>query len=238
VNDPLWKNYYEDVYRGFESPKLRELDWFCVLGNHDWIKNPIAQIEYNKLNPKWNIQMNYTKEIQFSQTLKAQMIFMETSRYFELERNRVPKLQNYSASEMTDWLRKTLEEGDGKYVWRFVYGHYPFYSSGHYGDVGHTNMTVVEDLLVKHKVDAYFSGHQHILQHLEVPYKDHKVQYFISGAGGQTISNDIRNPNHTYNVFARGREEGFMIHTLNHRESKVEVIGKEGQIIHTNVLRK
>ena len=209
------------------------------MGNHDWIKNPYAQIEYNKLNPKWNLQMNYTKEIKFSNQKSAQMIFMETSRYFELERNRVPKIRNHSSIEMTNWLRKTLEEGEGKYQWRFVYGHYPFYSSGHYGDVGHTNMTEVEDLFVKHKVDAYFCGHQHILQHLEVSYKnDHKIQYFISGAGGQTISNDIKNPNHPHSIFARGKEEGFMIHHLSEKESKVEVIGKEGKIIHSNIQRK
>jgi tartrate-resistant acid phosphatase type 5 len=163
------------------------------LGNHDWIRNPFAQIEYNKINPKWNLQMNYTKEITFGEGQKAQLIFMETSRYFELERRRVPKLQNFSSTEMTNWLRKTLEDGEGKYQWRFVYGHYPFYSSGHYGDLGHTNMTAVEKLFEKHKVDNYFCGHQHILQHLEVPYTNgHKVQYFISGAGGQSISNDIR----------------------------------------------
>jgi tartrate-resistant acid phosphatase type 5 len=59
-----------------------------------------------------------------------------------------------------------LEEGEGKYQWRFVYGHHIMYSGGDYGDFGHQNMTDFENLFVKHKIDAYFCGHQHILQHL------------------------------------------------------------------------
>ena len=58
ITDPLWHRIYgkdfmfhnslESVYN-VERP-LRDIPWYLTLGNHDWHKNPYAQIDYNYLN--------------------------------------------------------------------------------------------------------------------------------------------------------------------------------------------
>jgi tartrate-resistant acid phosphatase type 5 len=55
---------------------------------------------------------------------------------------------------------------------------HPVWSVGHHGP---TDVLVekLNPMLLKYKVAAYFSGHDHDMQHLN----DSGVQYFLSGAG-------------------------------------------------------
>ena len=56
--------------------------------------------------------------------------------------------------------------------------HHTVWSVGHHGP---TDILVekLNPMLVKYKVAAYFSGHDHDMQHIN----DSNVQYFLSGAG-------------------------------------------------------
>ena len=66
-------------------------------------------------------------------------------------------------------------------TWVLVTGHYPIYSGGEHGDsselIEHLN-----PLLEKYNVDGYFSGHDHLAQHLQI----NQINYFISGGGALT----------------------------------------------------
>eukprot|EP01080_Neovahlkampfia_damariscottae_P001611 gene1611-12736_t len=237
--DPLFAQLYENIYENkYES--LKEKTWLTCLGNHDWRKDPHAQIGYgNRYNSKWVMpDLFWKKELLLDGKHKVQMIFLDTTRFNNDHRRDYPNVAKESKQELVNWLKKVLEEGEGKYRWRFAYGHHIMYSGGDYGDFGHKNMTDIEDLFVKHKIDGYFCGHQHILQHLVVPYNNnHEIDYIITGSGGQSWSNLIREE-HRFNKFGTGRQEGFVIHKLSTYQSSMEFIGKNGQTLYSAVRNK
>jgi len=86
-----------------------------------------------------------------------------------------------------DWLElclttKSALESD----WRIVMGHYPIYSASK-NEHGDTKVLIddLDKILRKYNVDAYFSGHDHVLQ---VIAKDSNLHYYGSGAGAKKIS--------------------------------------------------
>lgn len=84
------------------------------------------------------------------------------------------------------WIDATL--GNSTSTWRIVMGHFPVYSAsaGEHGDTTYL-VNYLEPILAKHKVHAYFAGHDHILQHIQ---KDAGgTHFFGSGAGARTHSN-------------------------------------------------
>ncbi|KAJ1456218.1 Metallo-dependent phosphatase-like protein [Pelagophyceae sp. CCMP2097] len=66
--------------------------------------------------------------------------------------------------------------------WRVVFGHFPCYSATK-GEHGDTPLLIdaLVPLLVKYKVHAYLSGHDHILQHIT----KQGVSFFGSGTGAR-----------------------------------------------------
>lgn len=52
INDGRWKDFWSDVYL---RDSMKNVPFFSVLGNHDWIGNVDSQIEYSnkKINPMW-----------------------------------------------------------------------------------------------------------------------------------------------------------------------------------------
>jgi len=69
--------------------------------------------------------------------------------------------------------------------WRFVFLHYPPYSSG----LGHgSNLAlraILDPLFVQYRVNAVFAGHDHIYEHAD---PQNGVQYFVTGGGGAPLS--------------------------------------------------
>src|SRR5271169_203879 len=55
VDDPHWQSSFEKVYH---APSL-QVPWHVALGNHDYHGNCDAQIEYNKVSPRWNMPARY-----------------------------------------------------------------------------------------------------------------------------------------------------------------------------------
>lgn len=73
----------------------------------------------------------------------------------------------------------------------FVVGHYPIHSVSEHG--GFSCLRRLDSLLHSHRVTAYFSGHDHNLQHIQFPNKadgteggGRMVHYVVSGAASRT----------------------------------------------------
>ena len=65
--------------------------------------------------------------------------------------------------------------------------HHPLYTSGRYRNTARIHRWLLEPTLVKHGVDAFFSGHEHIYQRSAL---ESGVQYFISGGAGSLRAGD------------------------------------------------
>ena len=55
VNDPLWMTNYELIY---SHPELM-IDWFPVLGNHEYRGNTQAVMDYTNISRRWTMPARY-----------------------------------------------------------------------------------------------------------------------------------------------------------------------------------
>ena len=80
------------------------------------------------------------------------------------------------------WVDSVLAQSSHK--WKFVVGHHPVYSGSPKHGSTPELISILKPRMEKYKVDAYFCGHDHDLQHLKD--KNETVDYFVSGAGSET----------------------------------------------------
>eukprot|EP01041_Mallomonas_annulata_P012281 gene12281-25829_t len=198
VTDSLWKTLYTNVYN-YDS---LQIPWYAILGNHDYgtsktVGNPQAQIDYasQKIDNRWNMDSHcYTKiwELPGSRST-LQVVFIDTN-LLAPDEAYVTSIEHISRDEQNtrkNTQLRCIEEhlSTSTATWLLVAGHYPLYSSGLNTPGDMTSMiTILEDILIKYKVDMYLSAHDHILQHLSKNSSsgEHKIDYFISGCGSKT----------------------------------------------------
>ncbi|CAF0929020.1 unnamed protein product, partial [Brachionus calyciflorus] len=87
-------------------------------------------------------------------------------------------------------IRKIEENSNTSAYYYLVLGHYPFWSIGELGP-NECMINKLRPTLHKFKVDGYFSGHEHAMQHFRDDYLDHKVEYLVSGASNFVIDKPI-----------------------------------------------
>ena len=60
VDDPLWHRVFESVY---SLPALKDVPWYLALGNHDYMGDTKAQIEYSENHSNWNLPDTYHSQV-------------------------------------------------------------------------------------------------------------------------------------------------------------------------------
>lgn len=98
----------------------------------------------------------------------------------------------------TSWLEHQLQSSAATAAdWRFVFAHYPVYSSGGHGASGKSNF---EQLCDQYNVNAFFAGHDHHYERSylihdgqplskadDIDYQDQGTIYFVTGGGGAPL---------------------------------------------------
>nr|WP_252732388.1 metallophosphoesterase [Paraglaciecola arctica] len=180
VDDPYWKSSFEDIYHG---PHLFE-NWYPTLGNHDYRGNWQAQIEYSNLSRRWEFPNNYyAKNFVLADQEELLILFIDTSPLNPGYKNvaKYAESQKQDGAKQLAWIEQKLQSSNAK--WKIIVGHHPLYTSGkRYGKTADIR-GVLEPIFEKNKVDAYFAGHEHDLQHNQP--KGTTVQHFVSGAGSE-----------------------------------------------------
>jgi len=183
VNDPHWQKSFERVYR---DPAL-QAPWYCILGNHDYHAGGDcdAQIAYHRISARWNMPARYYQQThQIDGRTTADFFYLDTtpmigSYYSEIGgHNTRANVMTQDVPRQLAWFKAALAASSAP--WKIVIGHHPIYSGGGHGDTEELIENILP-LLHEHKVQAYFNGHDHDLQHLVAG----KVNLFDSGAGSQ-----------------------------------------------------
>ncbi|CAF0755083.1 unnamed protein product [Brachionus calyciflorus] len=185
VDDKRFKLSFEDVFLDQEIP------WFFILGNHDYLGNPHAQIEYTERSKRWILpNYNYSISVNINQgknkliyILMIDTVLLSQETEFRDRSNKVKTLnvtdhkKNDYFQEIEETLKKISLE---KYPYVIVAGHYPVWSVSEHGP---TKILVdkLRPLLHKYKVNAYFAGHEHDMEHLSHTYMNSTVEYIITG---------------------------------------------------------
>lgn len=240
--DPLWDSVYRYVYT---SPYL-DIPWYVILGNHDYHRNPQAQIDYynHHRDERWIMPghiYNTVYPIPGGSGETLEIIFIDTARLAttETEQTAPGGIHEVTPEQKERHLRR-LEHflAHSTARWLLVAGHYTIYSMAWHGDTPDL-ITCLVPLLRKYHVQAYLNGHDHVLQ--QISWEG--VEYLTSGRGALTDSW----PPETYStdkhdtLAAQGMRfvawtPGFGTGTVSLEQLAVTFITQHGETIHTTVL--
>jgi tartrate-resistant acid phosphatase type 5 len=229
VSDPLWKDSFEEIYKG---SNLRR-DWFVVLGNHDYEGTPQAEVDYSKVSRRWNMPARYftfTKEI--NDTSSVRFIFLDTSPFvkkYHKEKDKYADLARQDTAKQIRWLDSVLAASTER--WKIVVGHHPVYSSSKkHGDTKELKEWL-KPMLEKYKVQVYFAGHDHDLQHQKP--SGSTVDYIVSGGGSENRPTG----KYEHTKFAEG-VSGFVLASLKADSMNLYFIDYKGNILYKTLIEK
>jgi acid phosphatase len=123
-----------------------------------------------------------------------------------------------------EWLDLELTRSTAK--WRFVVGHHPVFSGGHHGS-SLPLIRKLKPLLDRHKVQVYFCGHDHDMQHLKID----NVHYIVAGSGSKTRSTSMIEGS----LFAAA-ELGFLRARLFADKLEASWIGTDQAMLHAAII--
>lgn len=223
-HDPLWHYSFENVYTAYAL----QCDWYAILGNHDYLTDPDAQIRYSGVSRRWKMPSRYySKEIQIGKEKgKVLFVMIDTNPMTDDE-------QPNAADEQIAWINQTLKNASADVKWKIVVGHHPYYTVG--PRITNYDTLAIRAKLTKtfeeHKVDVYLSGHEHSLQHLKPEGYTHQ---FISGAGSELSPVKTGIP---YSRF-QASENGFMYFSMDSKRLNVKAISHTGKMLYETELTK
>jgi tartrate-resistant acid phosphatase type 5 len=222
VNDPQWQSSFEKVY---SAPSL-QVPWYVALGNHDYHGDCSAQIAYGKTSQRWTMPARYfTRTEQVDAGNSVEFFYLDTTPMANLDDNEMKYHGNVISQDVPKqvaWFEAALKSSVAP--WKIVIGHHPVYSGGEHGDTPYIIGRILP-LLEKYKVQAYFNGHDHDLQHLQAG----AVNLFCSGGGSKPRA-AISDTPHT--KFGKGCS-GFTAVTLQPDKMDVRMIDDRGQLLYT-----
>lgn len=226
VNDPLWMTNYELIYA---HPELM-IDWFPILGNHEYRGNTQAVLDYSKVSRRWSMPGRYyAKSFKLDGNATLKLIFIDTTplidKYHKEAEESYPDVATQDINRQLQWLDSTLNASDE--TWKVVIGHHPIYAQTPKDEIERENMQQrVDPLLRKYGVDLYVCGHIHNFQHLKPA--DSRIDYVVNTSG--SLSRKVSPVEGT--VFCSS-ETGFSIVSVSDKELKLYMLDKNCNILHT-----
>lgn len=230
TDDPLWMSNYESIY---SHPELM-LDWFPILGNHEYRGNTQACIDYSQKSRRWEMPARYYTKVFAHDGMTIRLVWIDTAPLIAKYRKDTEK---YPDAGRQDWKRQlawldsvlTAERED----WVVVMGHHPIYADTGKDVSERTDMQQnVDAILKRHDVDMYINGHIHNFQH--VRRSDSSIDY-ITNSSASLSRRKVKAIEGT--VFCSG-EPGFSIVTASAGSLVLRMIDKNGNVLHEVVRNK
>jgi tartrate-resistant acid phosphatase type 5 len=221
--DPLWHYSFENIYTAHSL----QCDWYAVLGNHDHMTDPDAQLRYSKISRRWKMPARYyTKEVGLGKNKgKALFVMIDSDPLLS------GSPDNYA--DQIAWINDTLKSAAADVKWKIVVGHHPAYTVGP-RIINYDAMairTLLSKTFTENKVDVYLSGHEHSLQHLKADGFPHQ---FISGAGSELSAVTAGVPHCRF----QASEHGFMYFSVNENTLEVKAINVGGKVLYETQINK
>lgn len=226
VSDPLWMTNYELIY---SHPELM-VNWHPICGNHEYRGNPQAVIDYSGVSRRWVMPDRYYTKTFEDDGVSLKIIFLDTPPLIDKYRKNTetyPDASKQDADAQLQWLDKTLSEATED--WIIVAGHHPIYAYTDKSESERTDMQKrVGAILKKYRVDMYVCGHIHNFQHIR--RTDSKIDYVVNTSGSQT-----RKPQKTEGTVFCSDSPGFSVLTADKDTLRLNMVDKDGNVIHTVV---
>jgi tartrate-resistant acid phosphatase type 5 len=215
TRDILWTRVWKNVYH--------QLPWYVCLGNHDYRKNPDAQIEYSKLDENWimpNLYYNFIKQLEDGS--RCNFIMIDTQHLDD----KSPISKKDVCHKHMLWLKDALKNNTCE--WVIVCGHAPLYSVGIHG--GNSCLrSKLNPLFQKHGVDMYISGHNHNIEHTITNYDMHHI---VTGTASKTRPVHYVSRNTIFSTDAPGYTKHSFVKTNDRMSLVTEMKDTRGQMMH------
>ena len=223
VDDPLWMTNYELIY---SHPEL-QINWYPILGNHEYRGNSQAVIDYSKISRRWNMPARYYSKIFEEDGTRIKIIFIDTTpiidKYHE-KNDKYPNVCQQDVEAQLKWLDEELGKNEDV-DWTVVVGHHPIYADTEKESEEREDMVKkVDPILRKYKVDMYICGHIHNFQHI----KQNGIDYIVNSSASLSRKK-VSAVEGT--VFYNG-DSGFSILTATKKNLSLSMINHKGNIIH------
>jgi len=230
VTDPLWMTNFELIY---SHPELM-LDWYPILGNHEYKGNSQAVLDYSNVSRRWVMPARYyTLVKKVDDKTSVRLIFIDTAPLIGKYRNDsidYPDVYKQDDKAQLRFIDSVLTVSTEK--WKVVIGHHPIYANTTKNEVERTDMqTSLDPILRKHKVDFYICGHIHNFQHIK--QKDSPVDYFVNSAA--SLSRPLESTTGT--VFTRDKS-GFAVCNVTGSKLTISFINAMGEPIYSYSKKK
>jgi hypothetical protein len=181
---------------------------FPVLGNHDLGHHPIDQVKASRRYRQWQMP-NFRYD------------FHTGPVHFHAVNSNCGAL---------DWWRLSSIVRREPEVWNVVLAHHPIYSQGPHGDANGLDKTTWR-WLVESKVDVMLSGHNHIIEHLQMPHAPQ--EYFVLGSsGGNRETKETPSPSEAERRFYF-KGAGFAWLELRRQSLRVEIYDEQANLIYS-----
>lgn len=230
--DPLWRTSFEDVYKAFSL----QWDWYPVLGNHDYMANPDAQVAYSKISRRWKMPARYySKKVSVGGKDQMLIAFIDTNPFikeFYSNPEYGPNVATQDSTAQKQWLREVLSDPSPDIKWKVVVGHHPMYTGSDKRRESYDTRATrssLKNLLDEYGVHAYLAGHDHSLQHISVNGTEH----FVSGAASEVTQAAML----PQSKFAAS-QYGFMVFTVTENKMMVQIIDYKGQLMYRTEISK
>ncbi len=225
TDDPLWMTNYETIYA---HPELM-LDWFPILGNHEYRGNTQAVIDYSNVSRRWEMESRYYTRVFEEDGTTLRIVFIDTTPLITKYRDKEDKYPDVAKQDMQkqlSWLDETLK--NAKEDWVIVVGHHPIYAETSKDESERTDMQArVLPILKKYgNVDIYACGHIHNFQHIRMKGDD--IDYVVNSSA--SLSRKVKEITGT--VFC-SPEAGFSIFAASKNSLKMHMVDKTGKVLHT-----
>ncbi|RXK47536.1 metallophosphoesterase [Aquirufa rosea] len=228
--DPIWKSSFEDIYTGHSL----HVNWYPVLGNHDYAGNPQAEIEYSQISRRWNMPARYySQSFKLSDGSELLIAFLDTSP-FELsyfKDDDEPFRKNVISQDtlaQKKWFTELMSKSKAR--WKIAVGHHPLETSGPRMDRVNHVANSWKSLLNDLGIDFYLAGHEH---HLEYNQLGPSLHHIISGAGSKITP--LKSQNKA--KFAKSTN-GFAAFFVQAKTLEFHLIDENGQTIFSRHIKK
>jgi tartrate-resistant acid phosphatase type 5 len=197
---------------------------YSILGNHDYMLNPTAQINL----PIWNMHNFYFKKSYEN----VDLYFMDTI-LFDIDElvpiEKIEEVHNDTIHNITlkqlKWFVNELKINTEKP--KIVFGHYPIMTNGFYYERMNVLYSLLIDIFEKYNVQLYISGHEHNIQYIKHKVNNNYIlNQVIIGSSSQKRNNSYVENNDMYDCseIFYGKISLFNINEKN----KIEYINSNG----------
>ena len=230
VNDPLWTTNYEQIY---SHPELM-IDWFPVLGNHEYRGNTQAVLDYGQISRRWMMPSRYYTKVFNKKGLSLRVVFIDTTpliNRYRKEYTTYPDARKQNDVAQLQWLDETLRNAHED--WVIVVGHHPIYAETSKPQEERDDMQKkVLPLLHKYNnVALYACGHIHNFQYIRK--SNDKIDYVVNSSASLA-----RKVNPIDGTQFCSSEPGFSVISATSSQLNLYMIDKEGKVLYTVTHRK